>query len=46
MESVETVKVIRKDHPDGAVVINKEDMKPDDKVYVEPKKAPPKKAAK
>ena len=46
MESIETVKVVRKDHPDGAVVINKEDLKPTDKIYVESKKAPPKKAAK
>lgn len=30
---VETVKIVRKDHPEGYVVINKSDMKEGDKLY-------------
>jgi len=36
---METVVVVREDHPDGAVRINKSDMKEGDKLYSEqPKK--------
>ena len=40
----ETVKVVRKDHPDGYTEINKSDMTKDDVVYG--KKAPTKAAPK
>lgn len=36
MSKVETVKVVREDHPDGYVVINKSDMTKTDKIFKEP----------
>lgn len=34
---VETVKVVRKNHPFGYVVINKDELKTEDVLYKEPK---------
>lgn len=44
---VETVTVVRKDHPDGKVDINKSDMKKDDVIFSDkPKEKPSKKPRK
>lgn len=34
-DTLETVVIVREDHPDGKVLINKADMKKDDVIYKE-----------
>ena len=45
MASVETVQVVRKDHPDGFVTVNKSDVKKDDIIKGSEKKPSEKKPA-
>ena len=40
MSEIETVTIARPEHPDGFVVINKEDLKDDDVIFGEAVKEP------
>ena len=44
-EPIETVKIVREDLPGGVLIINKEDLKPEDAIYGE-EKTPTKKGKK